>query len=79
MSATISVPMVSAQSGPGFEEGSRIFTLSGGGSSDQDFNSTTASVQLGLEYQFLFKDSDEAQDAYKDGRFVYELGMGVRW
>ena len=165
MSATMAAPMAYAQPGPGFEQGSRIFTLSGGGSSDQDFNSSTASIQLGLgqfftdhlaigvrqdvnfadisndndwnastrlgldfypitgrfapyiganigyiygdvvknqfiagpnvgvryfvndttfltlglEYQFLFEDSDEAQDTYKDGRFVYELGMGVRW
>ncbi len=165
LSTAIAGTFAHAQEGAGFSEGDRIFTLSGGGSSDHDFDSTTASIQLGLgqflndyvaagvrqdlsvadltdsndwnastrlgidfypatgraapyiganigyiygdvvrdqfiagpnvgiryfindttfltlgvEYQFLFKDRDEAQDAYKDGRFVYELGMGVKW
>lgn len=31
------------------------------------------------EYNFTFEDADEADDAFDDGRFVYALGMGVKW
>jgi len=156
---------VEAQDAPGFQKGDRTLALSGSGSSDKDFDASTASIQVGLgwfiadnvaagvrqgvsfadvsgndawngstrvgldyflnlgrckpfvganlgylygdtvkeqfiagpdvgvrhfvndttfinlvvEYQFLFEDADEAEDAYDDGRFVYALGMGVKW
>ncbi len=31
------------------------------------------------EYNFTFEDSDEIEDAYDDGRFVYALGLGINW
>jgi len=41
-------------------------------------NSTTFILGM-VEYQFFFDDSDDADDAFDDGRFVFTLGMGVRW
>ncbi len=43
------------------------------------FVNETTFINLGIEYQFLFRNTSGAQDGFKDGRFVYELGMGVRW
>lgn len=43
------------------------------------FVNDTTFVNLGIEYQFLFEDADEAKDSYDDGRFVYAVGMGVKW
>lgn len=31
------------------------------------------------EYEFLFRDSDRADDAFNHGRFVYTLGFGFNW
>jgi hypothetical protein len=31
------------------------------------------------EYNFTFEDSDEIDDVYDDGRFVYALGIGLNW
>ena len=31
------------------------------------------------EYNFTFEDSDDIEDNYEDGRFVYALGLGVNW
>lgn len=39
-------------------------------------NSTTF-IQGLVQYQFLFEDADEAEDAFDDGRFLYSLGLGV--
>lgn len=41
-------------------------------------NETTFILGL-IEYEFFFEDSDEAEDAFDDGRFVYTLAMGFRW
>ncbi|MGB7157483.1 MAG: hypothetical protein WBD40_05420 [Tepidisphaeraceae bacterium] len=32
-----------------------------------------------IEYQFFFEDSDQAEDAFEDGQFVYALGVGFRF
>lgn len=32
-----------------------------------------------MEYNFTFEDSDDAGDAFDDGRFVYAFGMGTTW
>lgn len=42
------------------------------------FNTSTFLYAL-AEYNFTFEDSDQADDAFDDGRFVYALGMGFRW
>jgi len=41
-------------------------------------NETTFILGM-VEYEFFFEDSDEAGDAFDDGRFVYTLAMGFRW
>jgi len=41
-------------------------------------NSTTFLVGM-VEYQFFFDDSDEVDDAFDDGRFIFTVGMGFRW
>jgi hypothetical protein len=32
-----------------------------------------------IEYQFFFEDSDQADDAFEDGQFVYAIGVGFRF
>lgn len=32
-----------------------------------------------MEYEFLFKDADDAEDNFDDGRFVYNIGIGFTW
>lgn len=41
-------------------------------------NSSTFVFVL-AEYQFFFEDSDDADDAFDDGQFVYTLGIGFRF
>ena len=43
------------------------------------FVNDTTFVTAGIEYQFLFKDRDEADENYNDGRFVYLLGIGFKF
>ena len=43
------------------------------------FITDTAFIQALIEYNFTFDDADEVDDAFDDGRFVYALGIGVRW
>ena len=31
------------------------------------------------EYQFFFEDSDEAEDAFEDGQWIFALGVGLRF
>jgi hypothetical protein len=39
-------------------------------------NATTFLYGL-IEYQFLFEDADDVDEAYDDGRFVYSIGLGM--
>lgn len=41
-------------------------------------NSTTFIFGM-AEYQFFFEDSDEVDDAFDDGQWVYSLGIGFKW
>ena len=44
------------------------------------FYVTPRAFLLGLaEYQFLFEDSNQVDDSFDDGRFVYTLGFGFNW
>jgi hypothetical protein len=43
------------------------------------FVNDTTFVTAGIEYQFLFKNRDEADENYNDGRFVYLLGIGFKF
>jgi hypothetical protein len=88
LSTALLASAIQAQETPGFEKGDRTFTLSG--TVDEQFiagpdagvriflNDTTF-VHMGIEYQFLFEDADDAKANYDDGRFVYGVGMGLKW
>ncbi len=41
-------------------------------------NETTYILGL-VEYEFFFDSSDNIDDAFDDGRFVYIVGVGFRW
>jgi len=41
-------------------------------------NSTTFLYGL-VQYQFFFDDSDEIEDNFDEGSFVYQVGIGFRW
>jgi hypothetical protein len=43
------------------------------------FVNDTTFITGGVEYQFLFKDTDEVDDNYDDGRFVYIVGIGFKF
>jgi hypothetical protein len=43
------------------------------------FVNTTTYLFGMVEYQFYFDDSDEVDDAFDDGRFVYSLGIGFKF
>lgn len=43
------------------------------------FVNKTTFINCGLEYQFLFSDTKEADDNFDDGRFVYIIGIGVKF
>lgn len=32
-----------------------------------------------VQYQFFFEDSDDAESAFDDGSFLYQLGIGFTW
>lgn len=36
-------------------------------------------VFIAAEYQFFFEDTDDADDAFEDGQFLYSLGIGFRF
>lgn len=40
------------------------------------FVNKTTFIIAGIEYQFLFEDSKDADDNFDDGRFVYQVGVG---
>jgi hypothetical protein len=43
------------------------------------FLTPKAFVYVNAEYQFLFDNSNQINDNYRDGRFVYSLGLGFKW
>ena len=43
------------------------------------FVNSTTFVLASVEYQILFDDADEVDDQFKDGRYVYNLGLGFKW
>jgi len=43
------------------------------------FVNDTTFINAGIEYQFLFKDSKEANDNFDKGRFIYILGIGFKF
>jgi len=36
-------------------------------------------IVAGVGYDFVFENAGDANDAFDDGRFVYNLGIGFRW
>jgi hypothetical protein len=45
----------------------------------KSFVNDTTFILAAVEYQFLFDDADDADEAFDDGRFVYTLGIGFKW
>lgn len=45
----------------------------------KSFVNETTFILAAVEYEFLFDDKDEADEAFDDGRFVYTLGIGFKW
>jgi hypothetical protein len=45
----------------------------------KSFVNETTFILAAVEYEFLFDDADEADEAFDDGRFVYTLGIGFKW
>jgi hypothetical protein len=43
------------------------------------FLTPTAFVMTLIEYNFTFDDADRVHEAFNDGRFVYSLGLGLRY
>lgn len=43
------------------------------------FVNDTTFIIAGVGYDFVFEDADDADDAFDDGRFIYNLGIGFRW
>lgn len=43
------------------------------------FVNDTTFINGGIEYQFLFKDSEDADDNFDNGRFVYIIGIGFKF
>ncbi|MCF7975445.1 MAG: hypothetical protein K9N55_16630 [Phycisphaerae bacterium] len=45
----------------------------------KQFLNPSTFIYVNAEYQVLFKDTDQANNSLDDGRFVYSIGMGIRW
>ena len=43
------------------------------------FVNETTYLNAGVEYDFIFDDANNADDGWKDGRFVYSLGIGFKF
>jgi hypothetical protein len=43
------------------------------------FVNSTTFIFAEVEYQFLFEDSDDADEAFEDGIWAYALGIGFTW
>lgn len=43
------------------------------------FVNNTTFVNFGIEYEFVFEDANDADEAFDDGRFVYVLGVGFKF
>lgn len=43
------------------------------------FLNPTTFLYVNGEYQVLFRNADHANNTLDDGRFVYSLGMGIKW
>ncbi|MDY0212802.1 MAG: hypothetical protein RBR06_07330 [Desulfuromonadaceae bacterium] len=43
------------------------------------FVNDTTFIIAGVGYDFTFESANDADDAFDDGRFVYNLGIGFKW
>jgi hypothetical protein len=43
------------------------------------FVNNTTFIIASVGYDFIFEDADEADNAFDDGRFIYNLGIGFKW
>ena len=43
------------------------------------FVNSTTFIKAGVVYAFFFDQDSDASNAFSDGRFIYQLGVGFRW
>lgn len=72
-------PYVGANIGYIYGDGVKEQFIAGPDAGIRFFLNDTTYVSLGVEYQILFEDSDEAGETYDDGRIVYGLSMGLKF
>ncbi len=72
-------PFVGAEAGLLYGETVKSQFVAGPNAGVLFFMNDTTFFNLGVVYQFLFENADEVSGVYNDGRFVYALGMGVKW
>lgn len=71
-------PFIGAQIGYLYGDSTADTWIAGPEAGVKFFVNSTTFVFGQVEYQFFFEDSDEADDAFNDGQWVYSLGLGVR-
>ena len=72
-------PFVGAQFGYIYGDDVHDTFIAGPEAGVKYFVNATTFVFASVEYQFLFDEGDDADDAVDDGLFVYGLGIGFKW
>lgn len=73
------VPYLGANLGYIYGDGVEESFIGGPEGGIRAFVSESTFINFMVEYQFLFEDADGADEAFDDGRFVYTMGLGVRF
>ena len=72
-------PFVGATIGYLYGESTEESFIAGPEAGLKYFVNETTFIVGSLGYDFVFEDADEADDAFNDGRFVYNFGIGFRY
>lgn len=72
------VPFVGAAIGYNYGDVNDTF-FAGPEAGIKGYVNDTTFIYVNVAYQFFFEDSDDADDAFDDGSFVYGLGIGFRF
>ena len=72
-------PFIGANLGYLYGDGVNETWIAGPEAGVKAFVSENAFVYLMTEYNFTFDSTNEADDAFDDGRFAYALGLGINW
>ena len=72
-------PFVGATVGYIYGDGVEESFIAGPEAGIKAFLSKSTFVIAAVGYDFIFEDTDEADDAFDDGFFNYRLGLGYRW